>query len=164
MYVIYGEKEKPLFWASVDFYHLYSYGGTGHYKQRILRKTENDCYMYKIVDVRLESSFLERLFGLGTVHCFGGDVTDPNLIISHIKNAKEVKEFILHYSEDQRLKRKTLNTQNIGGRPELDDCDPCMFRRISGELRRFYCRVFSAAGAVQRADRRRTIPVHSPVG
>lgn len=95
-----------------------------------LRKTENDCYMYKIVDVRLETSFLERLFGLGTVHCFGGDVTDPDLIISHIKNAKEVKDFILHYSEDQRLKRKTLNTQNIGGGPgleEMADDDPCMF-------------------------------------
>lgn len=95
-----------------------------------LRKTENDCYMYKIVDVRLETSFLERIFGLGTVHCFGGDVTDPDLVISHIKNAKEVKDFILHYSEDQRLKRKTLNTQNISGGPglkEMADHDPCMF-------------------------------------
>ena len=65
-----------------------------------LRKTENDCYMYKVVDVRLETSFMERLLGLGTVHCFGGDVTHPDLIISHVKNAKEIKDFILHYSED----------------------------------------------------------------
>ena len=96
----------------------------------ILKRIENDCYMYKVVDVRLETSFMERLLGLGTVHCFGGDVTHPDLIISHVKNAKEIKDFILHYSEDQRLKRKTLNTQNIGGHPDLDDLaahDPCMF-------------------------------------
>lgn len=95
-----------------------------------LRKTENDCYMYKVVDVRLETSLAERIFGLGTVHCFGGDVTHPDLIIRHIKNAKEIKDFILHYSEDQRLKRKTLNTQDISGRQDLEDLaahDPCMF-------------------------------------
>lgn len=96
----------------------------------LLRKVENDAYMYKIVDVRLEVSFLERLLGLGTVHCFGGDVTHPDLRLRHIRNAKEIKDYILHYSEDQRLKRKTLNTQNIGGGPDLDDLashDPCMF-------------------------------------
>ena len=99
-------------------------------KEGLLRKTENDCYMYKIVDVRLETSLLERILGLGTVHCFGGDVTNPDLILRHIKNAKEIKDFILHYSEDQRLKRKTLNTQNISGGPGLGDMaahDRCMF-------------------------------------
>lgn len=98
--------------------------------QGFLRKVENDCYMYKVIDVRLETGLLERIFGLGTVHCFGGDVTHPDMVISHVKNAKEIKDFILHYSEDQRLKRKTLNTQNIGGGPDLDDLaahDPCMF-------------------------------------
>ena len=99
-------------------------------KEGLLRKTENDCYMYKIVDVRLETSLLERILGLGTVHCFGGDVTNPDLILRHIKNAKEIKDFILHYSEDQRLKRKTLNTQHISGGPGLGHMaahDPCMF-------------------------------------
>lgn len=99
-------------------------------KEGLLRKTENDCYMYKVIDVRLETSLLERMMGLGTVHCFGSDVTNPDLTLRHIKNAKEVKDFILHYSEDQRLKRKTINTQNIGGGPGLGDMaahDPCMF-------------------------------------
>lgn len=99
-------------------------------KQGLIRRVENDCYMYKVIDVRLETSLLERLFGLGTVHCFGSDVTHPDMIISHVKNAKEIKDFILHYSEDQRLKRKTLNTLNIGGGPHLNDMadhDPCMF-------------------------------------
>lgn len=96
----------------------------------LLRKTENDCYMYKVIDVRLETSFLERLFGLGTVHCFGGDVTNPELVIRHVKKSKEVKDFILRHSEEQRLKRKTLNTQDIGGGPDLDDLaanDSCIF-------------------------------------
>ena len=81
----------------------------------LLKKVENDCYMYKVVDVRLEVSLLERIFGLGTVHCFSGDLTNPDLRLLHIKRAKEIKDFILKQSEEERLKRKTLNTQRLDG-------------------------------------------------
>lgn len=91
----------------------------------LLRRVENDCYLYKIIDVRLEVSLLERIFGLGTVHCFSSDVTDPDLRLMHIKNAKEIKDYILKESESQRLKRRTLNTQNLDGDPELGSEDSC---------------------------------------
>ena len=81
----------------------------------LLKRIENDCYMYKIVDVRLETSLLERIFGLGTVHCFSSDVTDPDLRLCHIRNSKEIKNYILEQSEQERLRRRTLNTQNLNG-------------------------------------------------
>lgn len=92
------------------------------------KRVENDCYLYKIVDVRLETSLLERIFGLGTVHCFSSDVTDPDLRLMHIKNAKEIKDYILKQSEEERMRRRTLNTQSLDSNPELgsiDSCDIC---------------------------------------
>lgn len=85
-------------------------------KEGLIRHRENDCYMYKVVDTRLCVSLAERLFGLGTVECFGGDTTDPVLKLRHIRHAKEVKNFILAASEEQRVKKKTFQTQNIGDR------------------------------------------------
>lgn len=80
----------------------------------VFKRIEDDCYMYKITDVRLIQSFGERIFKLGTVECITGDKTSPILRLEHIKNAKAVKDYILECSEQQRIKHRTINTLNIG--------------------------------------------------
>ena len=67
---------------------------------------------------------MERIFGLGTVVCYTGDTTHPKLLLEHIKNAKDVKNYILKESEEARRKRRTLNTLDIGsGALDADDID-----------------------------------------
>ena len=79
-----------------------------------LSREENDCYMYKAQDVTLKTSLLERIFGLGTIICYTGDTTNPQLVMAHIKNARAIKDFILEQSEIARRKRRTMNTLDIG--------------------------------------------------
>ena len=78
-----------------------------------LSTKENDCYLYKVQDVELHTSLGERIFKLGTVACYTGDNTHPQLYLTHIHHAKEIKDYILKASEEARRRRRTLNTLNI---------------------------------------------------
>ena len=88
----------------------------------VFTKVENDCYMYKVQDVEHTASIWERMAGLGTIVCYTGDTTHPKLLIEHICNSKQIKEFILKESEEARLKRRTVNMLDIGS-GELGDID-----------------------------------------
>ena len=75
---------------------------------------ENDCYMYRISDVELSRNLFQRLFGLSTVTCFTSDVTDRTIVMKNIRHGSEINDYILQTSEKCRLKRRTVNMQDIG--------------------------------------------------
>lgn len=90
-------------------------------KEGFFKITENDCYIYKIQDVSLTMTLIERIFKLSTITCHTGDTTSPTLVLKHIKNGRAIKEFLLQASDEARLKRRTINTVNIGADDIEDD-------------------------------------------
>lgn len=82
--------------------------------QGFLKTTEDDCYMYKVQDVKLTTSLIERIFKLGTITCYTGDITNPEIKLIHIRHAKEIKTYLLKASEAARIKRRTMHTVDIG--------------------------------------------------
>lgn len=81
---------------------------------------ENDCYMYKIADAKLTRTLFERIFGLGSITCYTGDTTDKVIELKHIKQSVEIKDYIIKASEAARMRRRTVNMQNITA-DDMDD-------------------------------------------
>ena len=94
-------------------------------KSGFFKLEQNDCYMYKIVDVKLTQTLGERIFGLGTITCYTGDTTDKELVLAHIKHSEEIKNYLLKASEEARIKRHTVNMLDIGSGDvaDLNDSD-----------------------------------------
>lgn len=119
----YKERKRWLFFGlPFTFTRYYIKESTITIDSGLLKTVENDCYMYKVQDVELTATLAERIFGLGTVICYTGDTTHPKLMLEHIKNAREIKDFILEASEAARIKRRTINTLDIGT-GEIEDVD-----------------------------------------
>lgn len=89
-------------------------------KSGFFSSVENDCYMYRVIDVQLRISFLQRLFGLGTVICVTSDATNKTITLKNIRHARQIKDFIYRASEEAKIRRRTVNMQNIGAFEDLD--------------------------------------------
>ena len=88
-----------------------------------LNIVEDYAFMYKVQDIRLTRSAWERLFGLGTITCYTGDTTHPELKLYHIKNAVRIKNFLMDASEEARRKRRTMHTLDIDTSADLNDIE-----------------------------------------
>lgn len=85
-------------------------------------RKEDEIRLYRIMDIGLQRSLWERIFGLGTIHCCSGDKTSPEFDIRHIKNPRDVKEMLSDLIEKRRKE------QRVGVREYMaDDGDGAEF-------------------------------------
>ena len=75
---------------------------------------EEEIQLYRIMDVTLKCSLLQRIFNVGTIHCCSGDKTTPEFDIKDIKNPSYVKELISKNIEIQRDKKRISGREFLG--------------------------------------------------
>ena len=121
----YKEVKRLLFFGIPwPFTHYLIYSNDIVIQTGLLNLKEDDCYMYKITDVRITRSFWQRICGLSTVVCYTSDVTHQTIEMENIRNGPEIKDFVLKTSEEARLRRRTVSMQNISfGADNIDDIE-----------------------------------------
>jgi Predicted membrane protein len=82
---------------------------------------EDEVRLYRVIDLELTRTLLQRLFKLGTIKCFSADKSLGDFYIKNIKNAKEVKELISVKVEEQRKSQRVTTRETMLDNP--DDLD-----------------------------------------
>lgn len=85
----------------------------------IFSTKEEEIRLYRILDLTLERSFWQRIFGLGTICCDTVDKSSPRLVIKNIKNPRNVKELVSEAVEEERMKKRVSSRELMAA--EEDD-------------------------------------------
>lgn len=120
----YKEKKRSLFFGLPLSFTTYTVTEKKiNIKRGLLRTVEDDTLLYKVQDVKLVRGIWERIFKLGTIVCYSSDVTDAKLMITHVKNSADIKEFILQTSESERRKIRAVHTVGLDAPGEAEYID-----------------------------------------
>ena len=64
------------------------------YEHGVFQRTRDFMELYRVVDFREESSFLQQLFGLKTIHIYSGDRSTPRLDMVGMDKSSNLVPFI----------------------------------------------------------------------
>ena len=86
----------------------------------LLRSTENEILLYRIIDIELSKTLFQKIFKLGTVTVKSKDASPPILEIKNIKNARAFRDSLAEAVENERLRMKVrqgevYDPQSIAG-------------------------------------------------
>ena len=90
----------------------------------LLSRSEEEVRLYRILDVTLQRSLWQRLFGLGTIHCCSADKSTPEFDIKNIVKSADAKNLLSDLVEKCRDKKRVSSREYMqGGDDDMDD-DP----------------------------------------
>ena len=89
----------------------------------VLRQTEDEIRLYRIMDLSLNRSLFDRIDGVGTIHCCSADRSAPEFDIKRVRNPRHVKDLISDLVEKQRIARGVTVRENMMRNPKDADHD-----------------------------------------
>lgn len=81
----------------------------------LIRSSEDDILLYRIADLRLRRTLIQKIFGLGTIDVISSDKSIPELEIHNIRNFREFKDLLEESIEHDRLRVRFRSAEIIGG-------------------------------------------------
>ena len=87
----------------------------------IFSTKEEEIRLYRILDLTLERSFWQRIFGLGTICCDTVDKSSPRLVIKNIKNPRNVEELVSEAVEKERMKKRVSSRELMAAEDEDEE-------------------------------------------
>ena len=84
-------------------------------------KHEEEVRLYRIMDLSLNRTFGQRIFGLGTIHVCSADKSTPEFDIKSIKDSEKIKNMLSDMVEDERVKKRVSNREYMADHDDDDE-------------------------------------------
>ena len=118
--IVWEDRKRTIFGLPLSFT-KYRLGAEKLYvKTGFFRSKEEEVRLYRILDMTLNRSFGEKIFGLGTIKCDSADKSTPKFEIKRIKASNKVKELLSDMVENQRDKKRVGSREFMA---DLGDSD-----------------------------------------
>lgn len=65
---------------------------------------EDEILLYRVLDMTLSRTLIQKLFGLGTVTVQSQDTFQPVLVVKNIKNSQRFKDNLSYLVEEEKLR------------------------------------------------------------
>ena len=76
---------------------------------------EDEILLYRVLDMTLSRTLLQKLFGLGTVTVEAQDKFQPTLVVKNIRNSQQFKDNLSYLVEEEKLRlRMRRGDDNFG--------------------------------------------------
>lgn len=79
-----------------------------------LNRKSDEVLLYRFIDLSVKESLIQRIFGIGTIHCCTTDKSTAEFDLINVKNARAVKEQISQIIEEYR-DRKGYTVRELMG-------------------------------------------------
>ena len=111
--ILWTDKKRPFFGLPLSFTRYTLTKDKLIITVQFLSLHEEEIRLYRIMDVTLKQSFLQRLFDVGTIHCCSVDVSSPEFDISSVRMPRKVRDMLSEAVDTQRKERNVTSSEFI---------------------------------------------------
>lgn len=119
---LWEDRKRPIFGLPLSFTKYKLTNEKFIVEKGFLSIAQEEVRLYRIMDLSVRCSLIQRIFNVGTIHCCSADKTTPEFDIRDVKNPMQVKDLISKNVEEER-QRKRIGTREYMIADGDDDYD-----------------------------------------
>ena len=94
-----------------------------YYTKGFFNTTEEELLLYRILDIKLNRTFGDKVVGVGIITLFTADKTHPKLDLIRIKKPKKVRDLLSKMVENERIRINIHGKELYGVSNEMRGLD-----------------------------------------
>ena len=89
----------------------------------LINTTREMIMLYRILDIKLEKTFMQKIFGVGSLYLHTNDQTAGEFVIKNVKNPNMVMDLLSDKVEKERRKQRIRATEIMSNDEDLEDLE-----------------------------------------